>query len=220
VRISGTSMGALVGGAYACGTLDLLEEIVRTTGLRRALWHIDVALDGSGVMAGHRVHRLLRALYSGRRIEELPLPVSVTTVDLTGWEEVVLTEGSLAAAVHASIAIPGLFAPVRSGRRVLVPIPSQRHPEADVLLSVSALGAPEEAARRRRKPLRFLPGILTSTFDILLHSVEGAALTARPPGIHVDLPANITNNMAFHRRGAVIDAGRGVAAAAFDLDGL
>lgn len=48
VRIGGTSMGALVGGAYACGTLDLFEEIARSTGIRRALWHIDPALDGSG----------------------------------------------------------------------------------------------------------------------------------------------------------------------------
>lgn len=228
VRLQGTSMGALVGGAYACGTLDLFEEIARSTGLRRALWHLDAAVDGSGLVAGRRVRRLLRVLYGDRRIEDLPLPFSATTVDLTGWEEVVLTEGPLAAAVQASIAIPGLFAPVRSGRRVLVdgslttplPIPEQRYPTADLLLSVSALGAPEEAARRARRAPRFMPGILTTTFDILLHSVERAAIAARPEGLHIDMPANITNNMAFHRSGAVIDAGRRVAAVAMDRAGL
>lgn len=228
VRLHGTSMGALVGGAYACGTLDRFEEIARSTGLRRALWHLDAAFDGSGVVAGRRVRRLLRVLYGDRRIEELPLPFSATTVDLTGWEEVVLTEGPLAAAVHASIAIPGLFAPVRSRRRVLVdgslttplPIPTERDPAADLLLSVSALGAPEEAARLGRRPPRFMPGILTTTFDILLHSVERAAIANRPEGVHIDLPANITNNMAFHRSGDVIDAGRRVAAAALDREGL
>ncbi|MGP9680392.1 patatin-like phospholipase family protein [Brachybacterium sp. AOP3-A1-3] len=228
VRLHGTSMGALVGAAYACGTLDLFEEIARSTGLRRALWHLDAALDGSGIVAGRRVRRLLRVLYGDRRIEDLPIPFSATTVDLTGWEEVVLTDGPLAAAVHASIAIPGLFAPVRSRHRVLVdgslttplPIPTQRDPAADLLLSVSALGAPEEAVRLGRRPPRLIPGILTTTFDILLHSVERAAIANRPEGVHIDLPAKITNNMAFHRSGDVIDAGRRVAVAALDREGL
>lgn len=225
VRVQGTSMGALVGGALACRTLDRLEEIVRGTGLRRALGHLDIVLDGSGIVAGRRARRkLLQELYGDTLIEDLPIPYSATAVDLTGWEEVILSEGPLTTAVHASIAIPGLFSPVRSGRRVLVdgslttplPIPAERHADADLLLSVSALGAPEESARRRRRPPRFLPGMLSTTFDILLHSLEQSTIAQRPDGLHLDLPANLSPNMAFHRGAAAIDAGREVAAAAMD----
>lgn len=53
-------------------------------------------------------------------IEELPVRFAATAMDLQTGEEVVLTRGSLRRAIAASMAIPGIFPPVKVGGRVLV----------------------------------------------------------------------------------------------------
>ena len=61
--IAGTSIGALVGGAYLAGKLDVLEDWARSLNRRRMMSYMDVRWGGSGFMRGERLARVLRPLY-------------------------------------------------------------------------------------------------------------------------------------------------------------
>jgi NTE family protein len=112
--VSGSSAGALVGGAWAAGLEPqaLAEELVR---LRRAdFW--DPA-PGPGLLAGRGFDRLLRRLLPVTAIRECRVPVLVSLFDIVRRRTHVMRDGDLAHAIRASCAVPGLFHPVWIDRR-------------------------------------------------------------------------------------------------------
>jgi NTE family protein len=117
--ICGTSIGALVGAAYAAGDIDHLEDWVRRLGVRDVLSLMDVSL-GSGLLKGERLVEFFRDAFHDRPIEQLSRPFAAVATELDSGNEVWLRAGSTVEAVRASIALPGLFAPVLKDGRVLV----------------------------------------------------------------------------------------------------
>ncbi|HRD66674.1 MAG TPA: patatin-like phospholipase RssA [Candidatus Competibacter sp.] len=115
--VSGTSIGALVGAAYASGRLDRLAEWV----LEIDWWDIVRYMDlRRGGVEGERLMRAFRERVDDAPIETLPKPFGAVATDLYTGREVWFQEGSLLEAVRASIALPGLFSPVRHQERWLV----------------------------------------------------------------------------------------------------
>lgn len=156
--VCGTSIGALVGSAYVSGNLDGLERWIR------GLSHLDVlALLDPGFSEGGFIHgaKLMSAFskhVADRDIGELPLQFAAVATDIESGHEVWLKTGSLLTAVRASIAIPGMFAPVCVNDRWLVdgglvnpvPVSVARAMDADFVIAVNVnerVGAP--GARRR-----------------------------------------------------------------------
>ncbi len=78
----------------------------------------------SGLIAGQKLGFLLKALTLGTvgvaRFDDLPLPFRCVATDIATGEKVVLSDGSLAEAIRASMSIPGVFSPVPRGARLLV----------------------------------------------------------------------------------------------------
>lgn len=115
--VSGTSIGALVGAAYASNALDRLEEWVARIDWWEIIRYMDVRLGG---VEGERLMRAFRERVEDAPIETLPKPFGAVATDLQTGREVWFQEGSLLEAVRASIALPGLFSPVRHQGRWLV----------------------------------------------------------------------------------------------------
>lgn len=141
--VAGTSIGSLVGGAYAAGYLDDLEEWVR--GLQ---WHdivrfLDVSLEG-GLIEGRKLFDFFHRYIRDKRIEDTDCPFGAVATNLFNGQEVWFREGSLREALRASIALPGLFTPVRYKGQLLVdgglvnPVPVSlcRAMGADVVIAV------------------------------------------------------------------------------------
>ncbi len=118
--IVGTSMGALVGGCFANGQLDTLETWARSLTLRRVLGYLDVRLGSSGLISGGRLANRLEEALGATSIEELPVQFAAIATEIGTGHEVWLTRGSLALALRASYALPGIFPPVHLGGRWLV----------------------------------------------------------------------------------------------------
>ena len=118
--IVGTSMGALVGGCYATGQLDTLEEWARSLTMRRVISYLDVRIGGSGLIGGGRLTSELEGKIGESNIEDLPIRFAAIATEIGTGHEVWLTRGSLALALRASYALPGIFPPVRMGGRWLV----------------------------------------------------------------------------------------------------
>jgi len=118
--ISGTSIGAVVGGCYAAGYLDELEEWARSITRRTVISYLDVSFTGSGLINGNRLSRRLELTLGPTRIEELSTRFAAVATEIDTGHEVWLTRGRMVDALRASYALPGIFAPVRIGSRWLV----------------------------------------------------------------------------------------------------
>ena len=109
--IAGTSIGALVGGCYAAGELDAIEEFALSLTRRRVLSLLDLSFSGGGLFSGARLRQLLARRLGGRTIESLPIPFAAVATEISSGHEVWLRNGPLARALPASYALPGLLDP-------------------------------------------------------------------------------------------------------------
>ena len=116
-RLSGSSAGALVASAWAAGVSP--EALARElTALERA--HFWDPAPGLGLLRGALFRARLVALVGDGAMEDCAVPLGVSVFDVRSRETRVRDAGSLAAAVHASCAFPGLFQPVQlEGRATL-----------------------------------------------------------------------------------------------------
>ncbi len=140
--IAGTSVGALIGAAYAAGTsLEEMEIQGFATRFRDfGRW----TLSRMGMATNDRLEDFLHRLTVVKHFEELEIPLCIVATDLVLGESVEFTEGELATPLRASCAYPGLFLPVEYQGRVLVdgfltaavPTEAVRHMGADVVIGV------------------------------------------------------------------------------------
>ena len=141
--VCGTSIGALVGAAYASGELDNFEKWLLGLSFTDVLSFMDVRLNG-GVIKGERLMDFFRRSFIDRPIENLSMPFAAVATELHTGAEVWLREGSTLDAVRASIALPALFTPVvRDGRLLVdgalvnpVPVSLARAMGADIVIAV------------------------------------------------------------------------------------
>jgi NTE family protein len=141
--VCGTSIGAVVGAAYAAGKLETYEEWVRQLDRRKVVSYFDLSLRG-GLIKARRVFEFLHAEILDRPIESLERPFAAVATDLHSGQEVWLRQGSLFDSLRASVALPGLVAPVKLEGRWLVdgglvnPVPVSlcRTLGADVVVAV------------------------------------------------------------------------------------
>ena len=118
--VVGTSIGAVVGGAYAAGHLDTLEEWARSLQPRNILGYLDIRLNGSGLIGGDKLASQLEASIGPTLIEDLPLKYATVATEVRTGHEIWLTHGRMVDAIRASYALPGIFSPVLVGDRWLV----------------------------------------------------------------------------------------------------
>ena len=148
--IGGTSMGAIVGGLYACGyTASQLEEMLLSTNLNgvisdkfdRDVMSFDAKEDASryaitlpmvkgriqfplSLSKGQNVYAMFVQLMHEQRntqdFSKLPIPFYCVATDINTGEKIVLDKGYLPLAVNASSALPTLFSPVKVEDRMLI----------------------------------------------------------------------------------------------------
>jgi NTE family protein len=149
--ISGSSMGALVGGIYATSKLEVYAEWVLALERMHVLRLLDPTIGSPGLFKGERIIGVLRELVGDCRIEELPIAFTAVATDLDSGDEVWLREGNLFDAIRASMATPMVFTPFMHGGRLLVdgavvnpvPIAPTLDDATDLTIVVDLSGPPE-----------------------------------------------------------------------------
>ncbi|MGC1559087.1 MAG: patatin-like phospholipase family protein [Bradyrhizobium sp.] len=170
--VVGTSIGAVVGGAYAAGHLDKLEEWARGLQPRSVLGYLDIRLNGSGLIGGDKLAAQLEAAMGQTLIEDLPLKFASVATEVRTGHEIWLTHGRMVDALRASYALPGIFSPVLAGDRWLVdgalvnPVP---------VSAARALGAEIVIAANLSSD------IFTHSTTIYSHGASAAAKAAAEP---------------------------------------
>jgi len=150
--IAGSSMGALVGGIFAAGKLEVYADWVSALERMDVVRLLDPSFGRAGLFRGERIISVLRELIGDCLIEELTISFTAVATDLTTGKEVWLHEGRLFDAIRASISLPLIFTPFSHGGRQLldgglvnpIPIAPTLNDTTDLTIAVN-LSGPEEA---------------------------------------------------------------------------
>jgi NTE family protein len=141
--ISGSSIGSILGAAYASGAaLPRIVEKCREIRFRDfARWRV----SRFGLASNDRLGALVQRFFDSRQFEDMVIPAAIVATDLGSGDAVVFKQGSLSDAIRASCAFPGLFEPVQIGTRYLAdgglvaPVPTRAARElgAETVVGVS-----------------------------------------------------------------------------------
>ncbi len=118
--VTGTSIGALVGGCYLAGRLEELEDWACNLNRMKVFSYLDLKIRSAGLIGGKKIDNLLRDRLGNIDIEELPKPFLCIASDMVTGHEVWLKQGNLVDVMKASFAMPGIFPPVRLHNRNLL----------------------------------------------------------------------------------------------------
>lgn len=162
--LSGSSMGALVGGMYAAGKLSDFRTWAENLSKMDVLGLMDFTLGANGFIKGERIFdEMLRlGFIPEKNIEDLHKPMVVLATDVISSKEIVYDKGSLSHALRASISIPGVFTPVQHAEGLLVdggvfnplPIRHLKLQSEDLIIAVdvNAMIPYEKPAQVKAKP--------------------------------------------------------------------
>jgi NTE family protein len=148
VGVTGSSMGALVGGLQAAGHLDEFADWAKSLTQRTILRLLDPSITAAGVLRAEKILDAVRDILGPIAIEELPIPYTAVATDLLTGKSVWFQRGPLDAAIRASIAIPGVIAPHEVDGRLLadggildpLPMAPLAAVNADLTIAVSLSG--------------------------------------------------------------------------------
>ncbi|OPY08063.1 MAG: NTE family protein RssA [Syntrophaceae bacterium PtaB.Bin095] len=143
--VCGTSIGAVVAGAYAADFLDSMDNWVREMTWSDILGFMDVTVPRSGLIEGGKIIQYFRENLSDSRIEDLPVPFGAVATDLKTGKEIWLQKGSLMDAMRGSMSLPGILTPfLREGQWLVdgglvnpVPVSLCRAMGADLVIAVN-----------------------------------------------------------------------------------
>lgn len=202
--IVGSSMGAMIGGAYAAGLApNQIAEIACRTNWKKVVQILfPKRFRRDGLLDGDRVEEFLISLLGEENIEDLPVRFACVATDLLTGEEIVLNSGSLINAIRASISFPFLFQPVKIGQNYLidggvvnpVPVSVARQMGAQVVIASNVTPSVEQRARQlnsgrlvtREKLLAagssssFLQRLFGDVLERLRHEQQEAGLNRAP----------------------------------------
>jgi predicted acylesterase/phospholipase RssA len=107
--IAGSSMGAIIGAAYAAGhSPEELEDIANTVDWKKM---VDFTVPKSGIIKGDAIEKGFQKLVKNKSFKQLATPLSVIAYNVTKKQKVVFSKGDVAKALRASSSIPGIFSP-------------------------------------------------------------------------------------------------------------
>lgn len=143
--VCGTSIGALVGAAFAAGKLAALKTRIETFERHNVAAMFDVKLATGGLIEGKRVEALLDGVGITGSIEALGVKYGAVATDFASGREIWLQTGPIGHAVRASIGMPGVFCPTEHAGGVWlidgglvnpVPVSLARAMGADIVIAV------------------------------------------------------------------------------------
>lgn len=225
VLIAGTSIGAIIGAAYASGIparnirahterilrrrFDLARQIfsARATPIQRIMSLVQLK---SAVLRSDVLLDLLMPKELARSFEDLAIPLKIVAADIRNYEGVLFERGPLVPAIAASMALPALFKPVVHEGRLLLdgglvnPLPFdviEGQADVTIAIDVSGIGDP---ADMHNEPTA-LEALVTSS-QLLQHTIVRERLKWSQPDIYIDLPVAAYGMLDIHKHREILAA--------------
>jgi len=186
--VSGSSIGAVIGGLVAMNKLDEYSAWIKTLD-RFDVWGLmDFSFASTGLLKGERVFDRMKKFIPDVNIEDMNIPFAAVASDIMNEKEIVFNKGSYYKAARASIAIPAMFTPVRYNGTFLVdggilnpvPIDHVQRTENDLLVAINLYGdkLPKSESVDQKKEEKDKNGYhkLMKTFSSLVDSGDKESL--------------------------------------------
>jgi NTE family protein len=233
--IAGTSMGGIIGGAFAAGQpVEAIEELAnKIATLRQQIKLVDLKLTGKGLVRGTRVYRLFASMIGEElTFDQLQIPTAMVAVDIATGREVILNEGKVVDAIRATMSVPGVFEPVQRGDLLLVdggvlnnvPVDVACRAGCQATIAVDVLpNYPQNQPGLPPVVQPIITPLLPQSFQdlshilmIMLSELTETRLKACPPGVILrpELPNDVSLLTGFERVKVLIEAGQACAEAA------
>jgi NTE family protein len=201
--VVGTSMGAVVGGAFAAGHLDRLEEWARGLQPRSVLSYLDLKLNGSGLIGGDKLAAELEASLGQILIEDLPLKFASVATEVRTGHETWLTHGRIVDALRAqSTTIYSHGASAVAQEVPAEPVAPKR--------GIGKFFSAERAVKREFFGSGGRPGIssvMVDAFNIMQDRITRARLAGDPPDLLITPRIGQVGWFDFHRADELIAHG-------------
>ncbi len=222
ISVAGASMGAVVGGIYAAGKLDIYKEWVESLEKIDVIRLLSLSFNRKGLFKEDKIINHLYNLIGDVKIEDFKIKFTAVAVDLTNHKEIWFTKGSLFEAIRASTAIPGIFTPQIKDNRIIVdggvlnplPIAPVLNDEADLIVAVdvnssnkmnfSLLQNKEKSDEQNFN----LVDIMMQSVYIMQGKITKYQLAAYSPDIIIEIPRTTCNIFDFHMAKELIEIGK------------
>ena len=214
--IAGTSIGALIGAGWASGMSgrELREHATRVLAnvqeIAGRLWTVSHPNLKSIIETGVSVQVDAADIVDAYLPEGFPedfsalrIPFKAVSTDYYRWEQTAFGSGPLRPAIAASLAIPGLFRPVRHNGRLMIdggatnPLPlDHAHEGTDIVVGIDVNGLPTEPVEPT-EPNPIDVGFMAA--QIMTQSLVRQAMVLHPPDVLVHAPVNGIRILEFWR---------------------
>jgi NTE family protein len=223
VAISGSSIGAIMGAAYASGMSGkeirdyTLKVMANRVEVMNRLWKLRPSGIGGIFSNGlklvpldiEKVNEAFLPAQIPAKFDALKIPLIVTGVDFFGQQVVNMDKGDLRSAIAASAAIPGLFKSVRRSGHVLVdggicdPVPFEiLKGKADYVIAIDVVGSPDGDPHK-------MPGTIDSLFgasQLMMQTIISMKLANAHPAILLRPSVNRFKVLDFLKTQKILDA--------------
>lgn len=196
--IAGTSAGSLIGGIYAAkGDIKQIEEIAETLTYKDFIQTFsDISLR-SGLLRGNKARDFIEKYVGEITFKNLKISFNAVTTDLISGETFALKRGDVATAIRASCSIPGIFPPIKRGKKLLidggateqVPVKTVKKMGADRIIAVN-LNSKHFLPKIKDKKTGKISAIstLSSTMNIMIYHVAQRSIKGAHIVINPDVP--------------------------------
>lgn len=189
--VVGVSVGSLVGTAVAAGiSMKVLEDYFLSL---KPISLVDLSLRGLGFIKGDKIVNNVLKVIEVSRFSQLKIPLAVTATNVNTGNTRVFTQGFLSPALHASIAIPGLFAPKKIGSQYYVdggvysPLPIGPFPPSLDLIIIVDVSTRHTKIDEQSSSLQvFRNSVMIMTKRMAMHKLE--KIKEEKPVIYVQPP--------------------------------
>jgi NTE family protein len=233
--ISGTSMGALIGGIYAVGKLEEFKQWMLKVNRTKIFKLIDFSFSTQGLVKGERIFNEIKEFITDVNIEDLPIKYTATAFDIANGREVVFDKGSLYNAIRASISIPTIFTPLTLGDSVFIdggvvnniPINTAKRVQNDIVIAVNVnAGVADDVvyfseieqlakqgkdtnktSHRMNKNVNYF-FLVNNSLVTMTNHISNLILEKYPPDILVEIPRNGAGIFEFYNAKTIINSGK------------
>lgn len=211
-RVVGTSMGALIGAAYAVGVpIKKMETLALKFNWRTVF---DPTIPKMGLLAGKKLEKVVAELTEHKSFEDSKMPLAIVTTDIEKNERVVFQKGNLQKVICASCSWPGIFNPVRIDGRLLVDGGIKNSVPTRIARSLDSgyMIAVDVGFCVKNRKLENIFEMLLQSFQIMGEELNRYQARISDTMIKVDLGDDI-DQVAFHRAREAIAKGEKAAEA-------
>jgi NTE family protein len=228
--IAGTSVGAMVGGVYAAGGIKKLEDYLNKMKLSDVAKNFDPVMPRQGFFKGEKICKMLEDFMSTNDFRKIPIPFIAVATNLSTGREVHLNKGKITDSIMGSIALPGIFVPVKKGGQYLVdggvvnPVPVNvvRKMGADIVIAVDLnyefIREKIKSKHRDKTDNALLSGwfkpkypniidVIENSFFVMQNYITQKNLEIYKPDFLITLKLGLTTYFDFHKAKKLMDEG-------------